>query len=111
VSRSNRRSSTDYGLSLRGADRVERAQVEAEQTIGEYQSLAHLKHEVDRINSELLTGAAWDSYCRELDLLRKGLVLAGGSQAALELLNRKLDLVSNANNRRLGSLGRRGFGA
>ncbi|HEY2767161.1 MAG TPA: hypothetical protein VGI76_02825 [Solirubrobacteraceae bacterium] len=98
-------------MSLREADRVERARRDAELTLGEYQTLAHLKQEIDRIDSELLGGAAWDSYCREVGLLRKGLALSGGSQAALELLNRKLDLVSNANNRRLASLGRRGFGA
>ena len=43
MSRSNRKSSLAYGLSLRDADRIERAHVEAELTIEEYQSLAYLK--------------------------------------------------------------------
>jgi hypothetical protein len=64
---SRRRSSAAAsGLSLREADRLERARIDAELTLGEYQTLAHLKQEIDRINSELLAGAAWDSYCREV---------------------------------------------
>jgi hypothetical protein len=57
--------------------------------------------EEDRQDAQALADAARTSLDEELRLLRDGLALAGASAAGVELVSRKVNLVSNTNDRRI----------
>jgi hypothetical protein len=81
--------------------KAKRAQTDTEIDLFRYQLQARLRAEIDRIDSEAIADAARAALQEELSLLADGLARAGNSQAALEILSRKLEIVSSANNRRL----------
>lgn len=88
-------------LSPRQAAKARREQTDTELELFRYSLQARLRAEIDRVDSEAIADAARAALQEELAFLSDGLARAGASQTALELVSRKLDLLSNANNRRL----------
>lgn len=89
------------GLSPRKLARVQRAHEDAELDLFHYSVQVRLRAECDRVDSEAIADAARAALREELSFLSEGLARAGNSQAALELVARKLDFLGNGNNRRL----------
>ena len=89
------------GLTPRQLARATRAQRSTELQIFEHGLAARYKAEADRIDSQALSDAARAALEEELDLLDYGLSRANGSAARLELVSRKVNILSTANNSRL----------
>lgn len=88
-------------LSPRQVMKAQRAQASTELELFAYSLQARLRAEVDRVDSEALSDATRAALQEELDFLKDGLAQARTSATALELVSRKLDLLANANTRRL----------
>ena len=89
------------GLTPRQLARAGRAQRSTELQIFEHGLAARYKAEVDRIDSQALADAARAALEEEFVLLDYGMARAGTSAARLELVSRKLNILSGTNNARL----------
>jgi hypothetical protein len=89
------------GLTSRQLAKAQRLQSDTQLDLFRYQLGARLRSEMDRADSEAIADAVRVALQEELSLLSDMLARAGTSQTALELLSRKLEILSSANNRRL----------
>lgn len=81
---------------------ADRAQRRSELTVFKHALNAYADAERDRLDSQSTADAFQAALQAELDLLDYGLRRAGGSAAKVELVARKVEMLSSANNRRLG---------
>lgn len=81
--------------------RAHRAQLSSDLGVLHHGREARARAEMDEQDSRALGDAARTALDEELGLMRHGLAQAGQSAAAIELTAGKVELVANANNRRL----------
>jgi hypothetical protein len=87
--------------------RARRAQLSTELAVFRHGLRAQAEAEMDRQDTQAVADASRTALDEELGLLRDGLAQAGQSAAAIELVARKVELLSNIDNRRIA----RRFGA
>jgi hypothetical protein len=88
-------------LSPRQTARASRALAKANMRVFSHGLDAQAKAEEDRQDTQAVADALRTALDEELGLLRDGLALAGRSPAAIELVARKVELLSNIDNRRI----------
>jgi hypothetical protein len=87
--------------SPRQAARASRALAKANTRVVCHGINAQAKAEEDRQDTQAVADALRTALDEELALLRDGLALAGQSHAAIELVARKVELLSSIDNRRI----------
>jgi hypothetical protein len=85
----------------RHRDRAVRLQQKTELSIHQHGMAARFRAEVDRLDSQALSDALRVSLDEEVTLLDYGLSRAGQSAAKVELVTRKVEMLSTINNRRI----------
>ncbi len=88
-------------LTTRQLAKARRAQAGAELELFRYGLAARTRAEADRLDSQAVADASRTALELEIDLLDYGLARAGQSAAKLELVSRKVELLANANSRRI----------
>jgi hypothetical protein len=91
----------DDGLPGRYLARARRAQLGAELEVFQHEVRAVALSTIDQIDAQSIADAARCSLEEELRLLEEGLARTGTSKAALELVARKVNILSTSNDRRL----------
>ena len=89
------------GFTTRREQRAIRAQQRTELAIYEHGLAARLRAEADRLDSQAAGDALRAALDEELSLLDWGMNCAGMSQAKVELVARKVDMLSRINNTRI----------
>jgi hypothetical protein len=89
------------GLPVRGSRHLARLQDRAEMDTYRHGLEAAMKAEFDRQDGQAVSDAIRSSLDEELDLLEWGLHRAEGSTAKIELVARKVNMLSQLNDRRL----------
>jgi hypothetical protein len=97
----------DDSLSPRQAARAIRIARSNELRVFQHAVRARARAEMDQADGQAMADAMRGAMDEEMDLLDYGLRRAAGSPAKAELVARKVEMLSNANNRRL----QRRFGA
>ena len=87
-------------LTNRQLVRARRAQLSTDLAVFRHGLQAQAQADMDRQDTQALADALRTSMDEELSLLRDGLAAAGQSAAAIELVSRKVELLSSTNNRR-----------
>jgi hypothetical protein len=82
--------------------KASRAQSRTALAIHQHGLQSRLKAEIDRLDSQAAADALEAGLEEEIRLLNHGLRLAEGSAAKVELVSRKVDLLSSHNNSRFG---------
>ena len=95
------RGTAGNNASQRQLARAERALAATELAIFKHALTTRYQAETDRLDSQAVADALAGSLDVELDLLDHGLQRAGGSQARVEIVARKVELLNNINNRRI----------
>ena len=88
-------------LTTRQMAKARRAQSAAELELFRYGLTARLRADMDRLDSQAITDASREALDLEIDLLDYGMARAGQSATKLELVRRRVELVSNINSRRI----------
>jgi hypothetical protein len=88
------------GLTSRQLMRASQAQANTELEIHRHFLRARALAEMDQIDSQAAGDALRAGLEEELSLLHEGLTKAGPSAAAVEIVARKVELMSSSNNRR-----------
>ena len=91
----------DDGLPGRYLARARRTQLAAELQVFQHDVQAAALSTIDQIDAQSIADAARCSLEEELRLLEEGLARAGTSKAALELVARKVNILSTSYDRRL----------
>ena len=91
----------DLGRDSRQVAQAARAQRRTELAIFRHALDAQYRAEVDRLDTQAAADSIRASLDEELDLLSYGLHRAGSSAAGAELVSRKVEMLSNINNRRI----------
>lgn len=94
-------------LTSRQLARARRAQLSTDLAVFRHGLQAQAQAEMDRQDTQAAGDASRASLDEELGLLRDGLAQAGQLAAGIELVARKVELLSNIDNRRIA----RRFGA
>jgi hypothetical protein len=90
----------DSGLMPYQLARASRAQANTELEIHRHLLRARALAEIDQIDSQAAADAARAALDEELSFLQDGLAKAGQSAAAVEIVARKVELLTNTDNRR-----------